>query len=147
MLALAGLFGSAFLAATLLPGASELVLLALLAEGGEPILLVLVATAGNLGGSMVSWWLGRAALHYRNRRWFPVGPAALERAQGWYRRWGAPTLLFAWVPVIGDAFTVAAGVMRVPLLGFAILVGLGKAARYAALVAAAEGSGLSTWLR
>ena len=98
----------------MLPGTSEILMLGLLAQGLEPWPLWLVATAGNVTGSTLNWWLGRFALRFADRRWFPVGPAALERAQGWYRRWGQPSLLLSWLPGVGDAFTVAAGVMRVP---------------------------------
>ncbi len=129
------LFASAFLAATVLPVSSELVLLGLLASGrGDPALLLAVATIGNTLGSMVNWMLGRGIDSLRSRRWFPVTPGQYERAGRTFRRYGAWTLLFAWLPVIGDAFTVVAGAARVPLGLFVLLVGLGKAARYAAVV-------------
>ena len=140
-----GLFASALLSATVLPGASEAVVLALLVQGLDPWALVLVATAGNVLGSVLNWWLGRAALRFKDRRWFPVGPAALARAQAWFARWGYPSLLLAWVPGIGDAFTVAAGVFRVPLAAFLALVTLAKGLRYAAVVALAEGVGFASW--
>lgn len=140
-----GLFASALLSATVLPGSSEVVLLALLVQGLDPWVLVPVATAGNLAGSVLNWWLGRAALRFQDRRWFPVHRDTLARAQAWFRRWGYPSLLLAWVPGVGDAFTVAAGAMRVPLLAFLALVGVAKGARYAALVVAAEGVGFADW--
>ena len=135
--ACAGLFWSAFLAATLLPGASEIVLVALLAEGvGEPWLLVVVAGVGNTLGSVVNWVCGRFLLHYADRRWFPVPPRHLDRATGFFNRYGVWTLLLAWWPLGGDALTVIAGVLRVPLLRFAILVAIGKFARYAVVAGA-----------
>ena len=146
MLAYLGLFASALLSATVVPGSSEVVLLALLVSGHDPLALVAVATVGNVAGSVLNWWLGRAALRFQDRRWFPVGRDNLARAQAWYERWGYPSLLLAWVPGVGDAFTVAAGAMRVPLLTFLALVGLAKGARYAVLVGAAEGGGLADWL-
>ena len=80
----------------------------LLVQGLDSWLLWGVATAGNVAGSTLNWWLGRFALRFADRRWFPVSRGALERAQGWYRRWGQPSLLFSWLPGVGDAFTVAA---------------------------------------
>lgn len=124
---------SAFASATLLPGSSEAALLALLAAGHAAGPLMLVATLGNLAGSVVNWGLGRWLIRFRDRRWFPVPPAALARAERGYRRHGLWTLLFAWVPVVGDPLTVVAGALRVGFLPFLLLVGLGKAARYAAL--------------
>lgn len=134
MTAYATLFAGALLAATLLPFSSEALLAGLLAaRPGEAWLLLGVATLGNTLGSMINWWLGRFAAHWRDRRWFPVGPEKLDRAAAWFRRWGLWSLLFAWVPVIGDPLTVAAGLLRVELGRFVLLVGFGKALRYGAV--------------
>ncbi|HSM68700.1 MAG TPA: DedA family protein, partial [Xanthomonadales bacterium] len=63
------LFGSAFLAATILPFYSEVLLFALLREGGNAAALVVVATLGNTLGAVVNWLLGRYLLHFQDRRW------------------------------------------------------------------------------
>ena len=76
-----GLFGSALLAATVLPGASEILMVSLLVKGLDAWSLWLVATAGNVAGSTLNWWLGREALRFADRRWFPVSHGALERAR------------------------------------------------------------------
>lgn len=133
MLSLSGLFLAALIAATLLPAQSEAVLVALLLEGGDPVLLVAVATAGNVLGSLVNWWLGLQVQRFQGRRWFPVSPARLERAQAWYRRYGRWSLLLSWAPVIGDPITLAAGVMREPLRVFLPLVFIAKGMRYLVL--------------
>lgn len=132
--AYAGLFAVAFIAATLLPAHSEVALVGLLlTENYSPWLLVAVASAGNILGSLVNWLLGRAIELYRDRKWFPVSPQMLERAQGWYHRYGRWSLLMSWAPVIGDPLTVVAGVLREPLWSFLLLVTIAKAARYAVL--------------
>ena len=132
--AYSALAGSAFLAATVFPAQSELVMGALLAEREHSIaLLLLVGTAANTLGSVVNWGLGRALTGSAARRWLRIRPGRLERAQRLYERWGAWSLLLAWVPFIGDPLTVAAGALRLPLLLFVPLVAAGKAARYAAL--------------
>ncbi|WP_370584082.1 YqaA family protein [Motiliproteus sp. SC1-56] len=128
------LFGSAFLAATLLPFYSEVLLFALLREGGDPAALVAVATLGNTLGSVVNWWLGRYLLHFQNRRWFYFKPEQIEKAQRSFQRYGFWSLLFAWLPVGGDALTLIAGIMRVRLSLFLLLVGLGKGLRYISVV-------------
>lgn len=61
----------------------------------SPVLLMAVATIGNVLGSVTNWLLGRWIDHYRHRRWFPVGEQALDRATGWYRRWGRWSLLLS----------------------------------------------------
>jgi membrane protein YqaA with SNARE-associated domain len=131
---LSGLFASAFGAASLLPLQSEPLLVALLLLGETPAwLLVLVASIGNTLGAVLNWWLGRQVDRFRDRRWFPVPPAALDRAKGWYHRWGRWSLLLSWAPVIGDPLTLVAGVLREPLPTFLLLVAIAKTARYAVL--------------
>lgn len=137
--ALAGLFGTAFLAATLLPVQSEAVLAAMTVGStlAAPVLLA-VASAGNILGSCVSWWLGLQVDRFRGRRWFPVSEAALSRARVAYSRWGWPSLLLSWVPVIGDPLTLAAGILREPLWRFVLVVGIAKTGRYVAVIALAD---------
>jgi membrane protein YqaA with SNARE-associated domain len=134
--AYAALFASALVAATLLPMQSEAVLVGMLLAGGQPAwVLIAVATAGNVLGSLVNWWLGRFIEHFRARRWFPVTPARLEQAQGWYRRYGRWSLLLSWAPIIGDPLTMVAGLLREPLPVFLLLVTLAKLGRYLVLAA------------
>src|SRR3546814_16036244 len=85
-----------------------------------------VASAGNILGAVVNWGLGRGIERFAGRRWFPITPNRLERAAGWYRRYGRWSLLFSWAPFIGDPLTVAAGVLREPLATFLQLVALAK---------------------
>lgn len=124
------LFLSAFIAATVLPFYSEAFLYVLLQSAPSALWPVLIATAGNVLGSCVNWWLGRGILHFRHRRWFYFNEEQIERAQRGFQRYGLWTLLFAWVPVIGDPLTLIAGVMRVRFRIFVLLVAIGKAARY-----------------
>ncbi|MDH3762945.1 MAG: DedA family protein [Gammaproteobacteria bacterium] len=128
------LFGSAFLAATILPFYSELFLFAMLRDGGDPLALVLVATLGNTLGAVVNWLLGLYLLRFRERRWFYFNQRQIENAQNWFQRYGFWSLLFAWLPIVGDALTLIAGVMRVRLWLFLVLVGSGKALRYISVV-------------
>lgn len=136
LLSLAGLFAVAFIAATILPAQSEAALVGLLVLGKQsPAPLVIVATIGNVLGSVTNWLLGRWVEHYRHRCWFPVSEQALDRATGWYRRWDRWSLLLSWAPIGGDALTVAAGVLREPFWSFLLLVTIAKAGRYIALTA------------
>jgi len=128
------LFSASFLAATILPFYSEVFLFALLKEGGDPFTLVLVATFGNTLGAVVNWGLGRYLLHFQDRRWFYFSQAQIEKAQHWFQRYGFWTLLLAWMPFGGDALTLIAGIMRVRLWLFLLLVGTGKGLRYVSVV-------------
>lgn len=134
-----GLFFAAFLAATLLPAQSEGVLVWLLLADYAPWLVLTVASVGNVLGSVVNWGLGRGIERFRNRRWFPVSPVAVARAEQWYRRYGRWSLLLAWVPVIGDPLTVVAGVLREPFPVFLVLVTISKVGRYLVLTAVTLG--------
>ncbi len=128
------LFLAAFLAATIVPAQSEAVLVGLILADKQPLLLLLlVATAGNVLGSVVNWLLGRFIEHFRDRPWFPVSQDKLARAEAWYRRFGVWSLLLSWVPIIGDPLTVVAGVLKTPFLTFLALVTLAKAGRYIVL--------------
>lgn len=134
LLAYLTLFLSAFGAATILPGSSEIVLGALLLDHPDAVLTLLaVATFGNTLGAVVNWLLGRFLVHFQDRKWFPVSARRLDQAQDLFRRFGHPLLLFSWVPIIGDPLTVAAGILKVRFLPFLLLVLIGKAARYVAL--------------
>ena len=134
------LFVVAFGAATLLPLQSEALLTGLLMADHAPALLVAVASVGNVLGSTVNWSLGRQVERFRHRRWFPANQAQLDRARGWYQRYGKWSLLLSWVPVVGDPLTVVAGVMREPLSTFLVLVTLAKVGRYVALAAVVLGA-------
>jgi membrane protein YqaA with SNARE-associated domain len=137
ILALAGLFASAFLAGSILPAQSEAVLAALLMGGVQPAwLLVTVATVGNVAGAVLNYGLGRSAERFRHRRWFPLSAAGWDRSAAWFNRWGVATLLLSWLPIIGDGFTVLAGAARTRFALFLALVTLAKGGRYLVLAAA-----------
>ena len=115
-----GLFVSAFVSATLLPGSSEVVLIGLLAKYPELIWpAIVVATIGNTGGGLTSYWLGRLL---PNR--------AKGNAIAWVRKFGVWTLLLSWLPLIGDALCVAAGWMRFNAWSCLVLLAMGKFLRY-----------------
>jgi membrane protein YqaA with SNARE-associated domain len=134
------LFAVAFGAATILPLQSEAMLAGLLLADYTPTLLVAVASAGNVLGSVVNWIIGRQIETFRGRRWFPANEVQLGRAQNWYRRYGKWSLLLSWVPIVGDPLTVIAGVMREPLPIFVLLVSVAKVGRYVVLAALVLGA-------
>ena len=132
------LFFWAFLAATLVPVSSEVGLVALsFREGAEPILLWALATTGNTLGGVLNWFLGRYLTRFSGRRWFPFSAAQMDKAAERFRRWGQWSLVFAWLPIVGDPLTFAAGVLRTRFWLFLPLIALGKGARYGVLLWAA----------
>lgn len=132
-------FASSLLAATIAPFYSEVVLAAVLTRQPDAaVLLWGLASIGNTLGSVVNWWLGINLLHYRHKRWFPIKDKQLDRAQHWFQRFGIWSLLLAWAPVGGDALTFIAGIMKVRLLPFTLLVFIGKSVRYLIVIYFAE---------
>lgn len=130
----AGLFFVALLSASILPLQSEAVLVGLLLSESHPVwLLLVVASTGNVLGSLLNWYLGKYLQHFQHRRWFPVKPAQLDKASRWYQKYGKWSLLLSWVPVIGDPLTVMAGILREPVLPFLLLVTVAKVSRYLVL--------------
>ena len=95
--------------------------------------LVASAGSGNVLGSLVTYAMGRAGNAAMHQRWLRIDRKDLARAETWFSRWGLPSLLLAWVPVVGDPLCLVAGLLRVGLGPFVVLVGIGKFARYAFL--------------
>ena len=108
MIALSGLFLAALLAASPLPFQSEVVFLGLMAAGWQVPVLILVASVGNTLGSCVTYALGRWLADRRDHRWFPLRPAQMARAEGWWARWGVWLLLLSWAPM-GDLVVALSG--------------------------------------
>lgn len=127
------LFLSALLSATLLPGSSEALLLYQLHQGDAALPLVLSATAGNLLGSLITYSMGRAGNSAMHHQWLRIDAQQIQRAEQWFDRWGKPSLLLAWLPIVGDPLCLVAGLLRAPLAWFLMLVGIGKLLRYTAL--------------
>jgi membrane protein YqaA with SNARE-associated domain len=121
---LAGVFIASFLAATVIPFSSEAVLFGYLRLHPEQAALaVTLATLGNTAGGMTSYLLGR---------FFPR--RELKQLE-LVRRHGAPALLFAWLPLVGDAFCVAAGWLRIHWLAALGFMAAGRLARYLVIAA------------
>ena len=136
------LFFSAFISATLLPSSSELVMTAMIASSDYLLwLLWLSATVGNVLGSCVNYWLGTQVMRFKDRKWFPVSQKSIDKAEQQFNKYGIYSLLFAWLPIVGDPLTVVGGIFRVKFSLFLFLVTLGKGARYLAVLAFAVGLG------
>ncbi len=135
---LPGLFLAAFLAATVLPFSSELLLGAMAAGDWSFSSLLLVASVGNTLGGLTNYGLGRWIPEEKAQRWFRLDTAKAERWRALVRRRGAWAALVCWLPFIGDPIAIALGLFRAPLVPTAALMFLGKAARYAVVIAVAR---------
>ena len=125
------LFVISFLAATILPFSSELTLAGLMATSNyDNLFLLIAASFGNILGSVVNWILGFYSRNLSAKKWFPFKDEKIEKSSKWFNKFGRWSLLFAWVPIIGDPLTLAAGLLRVKFIEFLILVTIGKVSRY-----------------
>ena len=125
------LFVISFLAATILPLSSELTLAGLIATNNyNNLLLLIAASIGNILGSIVNWILGFYSRNLISKKWFLFKDEQIKRSSNWFNKFGKWSLLFAWVPIIGDPLTLAAGLLRVKFTEFLILVSIGKVFRY-----------------
>jgi len=125
-----GLFMASFLAATILPFSSEVVLIFLLLNSYDPVFSITVATAGNVLGSVVNYGLGFWGSLLVMEKLLRLSKEEIVRSQQRFKKYGVFSLLFAWVPIIGDPLTVAAGVLKINIYVFLILVTAGKLFRY-----------------
>ena len=128
-----GLFISAFISSTIAPGGSEVLLAYLVHEQQIPNhVLLSVSTLGNTLGALLTWSMGYfvATRYPLNNKYVTEHPRALTLIQ----RWGRLSLFFSWLPLIGDALCLLAGWLRFPLLSSVIIIAVGKALRYGAII-------------
>ena len=124
-----------FLAATILPFSSEVVLTTMyLSNSFETFFLLIFASSGNILGSITNWYLGKKIIIFQDRRWFPVSQDQLNRSQKYFQKYGLWSLLLAWVPIIGDPLTLLAGVLKVRFSIFFLLVSISKISRYVFII-------------
>jgi membrane protein YqaA with SNARE-associated domain len=125
-----GMFLSSFLAGTVIPLNSEIVLLALIAIGASPFGIILVATLGNWMGGVTTYFLGLWGSSENLKRYFNVSPEKIKQQQAVIRKWGSTMALLSWVPIIGNILTAALGFYRVSYKKVLVLMLIGKAVRY-----------------
>jgi membrane protein YqaA with SNARE-associated domain len=127
----AALFMVSFLASTLLPLGSEWLLVMMLLSGYDPLTTVGAATAGNYLGAVTTYLIGMFGGEWLVTRVLRVTPEQQERARSHYQRYGAFSLFFSWLPIIGDPLCLVGGVLRINFGLFTLLVASGKLVRYA----------------
>lgn len=125
-----GLFIGAFLAATVIPFSSDVMLVALLAAGGDAFIAVTVATLGNWLGGLTSYYLGYIGKWEWLEKYFKVKEETLVKQKARVDRYGAALALMSWLPVIGDVLAIALGFYKTSFKSTAIYMLIGKGARF-----------------
>lgn len=125
-----GLFIGSFLAATIIPFSSDLMLLGMLAIGGDPVTCVMVATLGNWLGGMTSYGIGRAGKWEWIEKWFKIKQESIEKHKAKIDRYGSLLALFTWLPLVGDVMAIGLGFYRINFRRVTVFMLIGKCARY-----------------
>jgi membrane protein YqaA with SNARE-associated domain len=131
---LIGLFLGSFLAATVVPFSSEIILTGVLLAGVNPFEAFIVATAGNWAGGLTSYYVGHLGKWELIEKWFRVKEETLLRQKGRVEKYGSIIALVTWMPVIGDVLAIALGFYRVNFIKSALFMLLGRALRFASWI-------------
>jgi len=127
------LFVLSFLASTIIPLGSEWLLAALIVRGYDPAVAIGMATIGNTLGACTTYLIGLYGGDFLIKKALRIDDNSRRRAKRIYSRYGSWSLLFSWLPVIGDPLCLIGGVLKVRFALFTILVFAGKLARYVAV--------------
>ena len=123
------LFLSAFISATLFPLGSEALLIYDIREGYNIYFLVIVATIGNSLGSLLNYFLGLKGEEYLVEKKL-INEKVILKSKSYFDKYGSISLLFSWLPIIGDPITFVAGILKYDLKKFIVLVVIAKLSRY-----------------
>lgn len=134
-----GMFLSALIAGTVVPFSSEAVLVACITMGLDPVISVIVATAGNMVGGMTCYWLGTLGNMKWIEKYFGVSPQKIKKAEQFVQGRGAWMAFFMFIPFLGEAIGVVLGLMHANAWITSLAMFLGKAIRYIAIAATALG--------
>ena len=117
--------------ATIIPFGSEAYFITLLSlEKYNHFILFVVASVGNVLGSLFNWICGFYINFFIKKSWFPINNKIIDRGNKLFTKYGKWSLLISWFPLIGDPITFAAGTLRYPIIPFLVLVSIGKVGRY-----------------
>ena len=125
-----GLFIGSFLASTLIPMSADVLLVGILALGGNVWACLVIATTGNWLGGLTSYWIGWLGRWELIERWLKVKEEKLLRQKKNIDRYGVWLALFTWLPLIGDLLAVALGFYKIKPYASAIYMLIGRFARF-----------------
>ena len=135
MLSYLFIFLVSFLSATILPLGSEGLLLYYANDATLSVFYLWIwASLGNTLGGLTNWFLGLYLIRFEHKKWFPMKASTRQKAELFFNKYGIWSLLFTWLPVVGDGIALVSGMLRTPIWYFLPLVLIGKAARYALIL-------------
>lgn len=134
-----GLFISAFVAGSILPFSSEVVLTVLVQMGADPMVCLLSASVGNTAGGLVCYGLGYLGNMEWIERWLKIDKQKMDKVSGFVKRYGAVMGLFGVLPWIGEVIIVLLGLMRANVYITTFTMFIGKFIRYLLIILALQG--------
>ena len=126
-----GVFLGTFAAATVIPFASDALMIGMLLAGTDPVITFVVATAGNWLGGLTTYWIGYAGRWEWIEKWFKVSRQQVEKQSERVEKWGSLLGLMTWLPFIGDVFALVLGFYRCSFIKSAVSSLIGRAGRFA----------------
>lgn len=133
-----GLFLLSFLAATLLPLSSEILVVTMVYSGYDIPSVWLIATLGNFSGGLTNYYAGYYGEKFILSKYLKPDSQKVLRARVYYQKYGASLLFFSWVPVVGDPLCLIPGIFKLKLWQFTFWVLTGKGFRYYLVIYMAE---------
>lgn len=127
-----GLFIGSFLASTVIPMSADVLLIGILALGGNVWACLIIATLGNWLGGLTSYWIGWIGKWEWIERWLKVKQEQLEKQKEKVDKYGSLLALLTWLPLIGDLFALALGFYKVNPRMSALYMLIGRFARFLA---------------
>ncbi|WP_319506907.1 YqaA family protein [uncultured Methanolobus sp.] len=124
------LFITSFLASTILPLGSEGLVALMIIDKFNIYTVVIVASVANFLGACTSYYIGFTGRGLFINKYMRISDEQIKKAEGSFKKYGGLSLLFTWLPGIGDAIAVVGGLLRYRFAQFAVLVFIGKAFRY-----------------
>ncbi len=134
-----GLFISAFVAGSILPFSSEVVLTVLVQMGADPTLSLIAASLGNTAGGLVCYGLGYLGNMEWIERWLKIDKQKMDKVSGFVKRYGAVMGLFGVLPWVGEVIIVLLGLMRSNVYITSLTMFIGKFIRYLLIILALQG--------
>ena len=129
-LGLLGLFISSFIAATIIPFSSELVLSFLLANQYPLEMCLFIATLGNWLGGISSYGLGRLGEWAYIKSFTGLDKTKIKKVREKVNKWKSPLAFFCWLPLVGDIFAVGLGFYKINFIKVSLWMFVGKMIRY-----------------
>lgn len=103
-------------------------------SGADPFLCLVYASIGNICGSVLNYFAGLSGSRFIFEKYFKLKKKDIEKGILKFKKYGRLSLFFAWMPIVGDPLTLAAGVLKINFFYFIAAVGAGKTLRYVFII-------------